>query len=91
MLVTSAVNGVGNFQFGLIDLPLYDWVTVKIMQLQLADKSYQYSIWVQDKIIHQVINKDPRAFKNVKAYTGSKFYDAAKASIDKLKIMPISK
>jgi len=62
------------------------WSHVEVSQRVNPEGRFIYSIIVNDNVITQVINDQPRKFRNVKVYTSDNFYPASKARIDKLQI-----
>ena len=87
--ITSAVSGQISRQpaAGNTDpIPMNEWTRVGISQLRQTDGSYQYTITIDDKIYDQIVNTDPREFKNIKVYTSDNYYLAANALIRNFKI-----
>ena len=85
--ITSAVNGQPNYRPSDTDpIPMNEWTRVEVSQLRLTDGSYQHTIRVGDTIYDQILNTDPREFKNIKVYTSDNHYLAADALLTNFKI-----
>ena len=69
-------------------MSMNSWTSVEISQLLQPDNKYKFTIKVGDSINYDVINNDPREFRNVTAYIGSTIYTnpPAIARIDNLNI-----
>jgi hypothetical protein len=52
-----------------------------IRQKQKIDGEYWYQILINDKLLHQVVNRKPQLFKNVKFYESDPWYKSAEACI----------
>ena len=81
--ITSAVNGLPS---NTDPIPMNEWTRVEVSQLRLTDGSYQHTIRVGDTIYDQILNTDPREFKNIKVYTSDNHYLAADALLTNFKI-----
>ena len=84
--IASAVNGDKNYWKNTDPIPMNEWTQVEVSQLQLTDGSYQYTIKIDDKIYHQILNTDPREFENIKVYTSKNDNLAAKVLLTNFKI-----
>ena len=88
LLVSSAVNGNGNFHWSTpATVARGKWTTVEITQLTEGN-SYRYTVKVGGKSIGTVINKRAREFTNVEVYGADNWSNAAKGSIRNLVINP---
>ena len=85
--ITSAVNGLNNYRPDDTDpIPMNEWTRVEISQLRQTDGTYQHTIKIDDKIYDQILNTDPREFKNIKVYTSDNHFLAADALLNNFKI-----
>ena len=85
LLVSSAINGMSNFDHNVGDIPLHQWTRVKVSQIRLDDSSYEFSIQIENTVKARITNTDPREFTDVKMYTSSPHFSAAEARIGNLK------
>ena len=82
--MSAAVNGEKDYRVIEI-LPLWTWHKILFSQFKQLDGSYQYTVRVNDVILQQVINTDPREFHNMTAYASGNFNnDPAPVRIDNL-------
>ena len=86
LLFFSAVSGVTNVGYGVKSADVYkvgEWIHVEISQLhQLL--GYNYTIAINGKQEHTVINNQPEAFYNVTCYVSNPWYYNQKGYIRKL-------
>ena len=66
MHIGSAISGNQNAVTTTNDIPQNVWTKVVIRQARQADGSYKFLIAVDDDLIKEVTNTDPREFTNVK-------------------------
>ena len=62
------------------------WSTVTIKQRKDGQGRYVYTININGKVAHSVINTDARLFKNVKVYVGDPWYAHQAGYIRKLSV-----
>lgn len=82
--ICSAVNGRKNHCFNTPQLEQDVYSKILIRQKQKEDGKYWYEIFVNDKLLHQVVNRKPQAFKNVKFYESDPWHKAAEACLRNL-------
>ena len=58
---------------------------VVIQQVALKDGRFKYQIIINKHVVHKVINKHPRSFKNVNMYASSPWAKPARAVLKNLK------
>ena len=80
--ICSAVNGFKSYTVHTLAIPLYKNSLIQIHQVQSeTNHLYYYQIFINGKKVHDVLNKDPRVFKNVKYYASDPWYKPAHAII----------
>ena len=79
--IKGAINGTLNNLFNVRAIGFDKWTRVEITQFRQMDGSYQYTIIIAGKIIHQLTNNKPEEFLNVKVYTSSNYSPAANGRI----------
>ncbi|XP_047144978.2 uncharacterized protein LOC101236634 isoform X1 [Hydra vulgaris] len=84
--ITSAVSGNIIYDFLTQPLPLNEWTSIQILQIQLNGK-YVYSVYLNETMVHSIENTNPQSFENVKVYAANPWYDALDGSIKNLKII----
>ena len=82
--ICSAVNGNANYcynQHG--QLPKHSFSRITIRQIQKSDSGYlyYYQIFINGKKVVDVLNRRPAAFRNVKYYQASPFFQGANAEL----------
>ena len=85
LYICSAVNGNRNYCYTSSPLPLHKQSNIQIQQLQLGHQ-YYFQIIINGHIVLNVLNKQPRVFKNVKYYASSPWYAPAKATIRRFRL-----
>ncbi|XP_065677921.1 uncharacterized protein LOC100201473 isoform X1 [Hydra vulgaris] len=86
LYISAAVNGNKDYTFTTQPLPLNQWSSLRISQFQ-TNGIYMYTIYLNELLVHSVINKKPQSFSNVKVYTADPWYDAQDGFIKDLKII----
>ena len=87
MHICSTVNGKANYRYNTAALPLNKQSTVSVQQVQSPkNHQYYYQIYIDGKKAHEILNKSPQIFKNVKYYAGVPWHNPAKATIDKFRL-----
>ncbi|XP_047144908.1 uncharacterized protein LOC105846093 isoform X2 [Hydra vulgaris] len=86
LYITSAVSGNSNHIFITQPLPLNEWTSIQILQIQLKGK-YVFSVYLNELIVHSVENTKPQSFENLKVYAADPWYDAQDCSIKDLKVI----
>jgi len=86
--ITSAVNNNGNYVVNTQNIVKRGvWTCVEISQ-RTEGSSYRYTVKVGGKVIHSVINKNPKEFKNVQVYIADNFHNAQPGHIRDIFINP---
>nr|XP_047144967.1 uncharacterized protein LOC101241106 isoform X2 [Hydra vulgaris] len=85
LYISSAVNGNYDYIFTTEPLPLNQWSSLRISQFQI-NGIYMYTVYLNELLVHSVVNKKPQSFSNVKVYTADPWSDAQDGSIKDLKI-----
>lgn len=85
--IVSAVNGFKGYTFNSRQIPLHKNSSIQIHQVQSkTNHQYYYQIFINGKKVHDVLNKDPRVFKDVKYYASDPWYNPAHATISNFKL-----
>ena len=76
--VSSAVNGALQHGYYYYTQPeitpkLNEWLQINVTQLR-EENGFNYSIVFDGKLVHSVINTQPKAFSNVKVYVSDPWY-----------------
>ncbi|XP_065653612.1 uncharacterized protein LOC136080636 [Hydra vulgaris] len=85
LVIISAVNNDSNYYFYTEILPLNEWSTINISQ-NMCNGVYMFTCYINGKLIHNVENKSPKSFKNVKVYVADPWYNAQDGSIKEIRI-----
>ncbi|XP_047144983.1 uncharacterized protein LOC105845905 isoform X3 [Hydra vulgaris] len=85
LYISAAVNGNHNYIFTTQPLPLKQWSSLQISQFQM-NGIYMYTVYLNESLVHSVVNKNPQSFSNVKVYTADPWHDVQDGSIKDLKI-----
>ena len=85
LYICGAVNGQANYYKKTPRFTKDVWTTVKIVQFK-SGSVYHWQFFINNKMIHDKINKNPQDFKNVKVYTGDSWYIAQPGFIRNLVI-----
>ena len=86
-LICSSVNGNRYYCYTLAAIPLNKETTIRVQQVQSPENHlYYYEIFINDKRIHNDLNKNPRVFHNVKYYASDPWYPPAFATIKDFKL-----
>lgn len=73
--ICSAVNGNKDYCYKSDDsLPSGQFSKIDIRQVQLATGPYQYRITINGKVVHSIVNSQPRYFTDVKVYAADPWY-----------------
>ena len=84
--ICSAVNKKKNHCFtSKKNLPMNKFTRVVIQQVAMKDGRFKYQITINKIVVHKVINKGPRSYKNVKMYASSPWAKPARAVLKNLK------
>ncbi|XP_065652272.1 uncharacterized protein LOC105847086 isoform X2 [Hydra vulgaris] len=85
LIISAAVNGNKNYGFTTQPLPLNQWSSLRISQFKI-NGIFMYTVYLNEILVHSVVNNKPQSFSNVKVYTADPWYDAQNGSIKDLKI-----
>nr|XP_047144648.1 C-type mannose receptor 2-like [Hydra vulgaris] len=86
LYISAAVNGNEDYTFTTQPLPLNQWSSLQISQFQ-TNGVYMYTIYLNELLVHSVINTKPQSFSNVKVYTADPWHNAQDGFIKDLKII----
>eukprot|EP00463_Aulacantha_scolymantha_P005628 TRINITY_DN6_c0_g2_i17.p1 TRINITY_DN6_c0_g2~~TRINITY_DN6_c0_g2_i17.p1 ORF type:complete len:250 (-),score=28.60 TRINITY_DN6_c0_g2_i17:513-1220(-) len=84
--LTSGVNEQNNYYINFL-VSLKTWYHVQIKQVENEAKKIVYSILVNNKVIHSLLNTKAREYKNVKVYVTDPWYPAANGTIKNIQII----
>ena len=87
LYVSSAVNGKKSYAYSSA-APYHKanvWINIKVKQFK-SGGDYRYQIFLDEKKVVDVVNNDPRDFKNVKVYAGNPWDDTQPGIIRNLVI-----
>ena len=82
--ICSAVSGKVNHCYDSRALPTNKFTQLMVRQIQKDNNKYYYQIFINNKIVHNVVNTKPQIFKNVKFYAADNWYKPAKARLRKV-------
>ncbi|XP_065652274.1 uncharacterized protein LOC136079791 isoform X2 [Hydra vulgaris] len=85
LYISAAVNEDYDYIFTTQPLPLNQWSSLQISQFQI-NGIYMYTVYLNELLVHSIVNKKPQSFSNVKVYTGNPWSIALNGSIKDLKI-----
>ena len=87
LTICSAVNGNVNYCYSSV-LSKNKETTIVVQQVQ-SQKNHQYyfQVYINGKKAHEILNKSPQIFKNVKYYAGDPWYNPAKAVLTDFKLV----
>ena len=86
LTIFSEVNGNGNYEYKCIKkYPANKWINIQIYQ-ELIGERYIFKIIVDGKTVHQIENKIPKDFYNVKIYVSDPWATNCKGIIRNLLI-----
>nr|XP_047145388.1 uncharacterized protein LOC105847086 [Hydra vulgaris] len=85
LYISAAVNGNKNYAFTTQPLPLNQWSSLQISQYK-TNGVFMYTVYLNELLVHSVVNNKPQTFSNVKVYTADPWYYAQNGSIKDLKI-----
>ncbi|XP_065652260.1 uncharacterized protein LOC105843863 isoform X3 [Hydra vulgaris] len=86
LYISAVVNGNKDYTFTTQPLSLNQWSSLQISQFQ-TNGVYMYTVYLNELLVHSVINKQPQSFLNVKVYTADPWYDAQDGVIKDLKVI----
>ena len=78
LYICSAISGNKDKCFISQPLPKNKFTTIIIRQFQKKDFKYYFQIFINGKKEFEIINSEPRIFKNVKYYGSDPWHKAAK-------------
>ena len=75
--VTSAVNGDANYYKGFrSSIIIGKWVQMSVSQIKDVKGEYNYTIEMDGKLLHTVVNSGAQDFTNVAVYASDPWYEA---------------
>ena len=75
------VNNDNNYCFDTDPLPMLNFSSVVVQQIQKSDGGYEFQIIINNILVHSTPNTNPQAFGDVWYYASDRWRDAAKATI----------
>ena len=82
LYICSSVNENHNYCYTSAPIPIHKNSLIQIQQVQLeSNHQYYYQIFINGKIVLNILNKVPLAFKNVKYYASDPWSNPAHATI----------
>ena len=81
--ICSDVNENINSCWHKKSMHTHTWTSIQIKQTS-ASLSYTYQVLIDGEVKHEVINKSPRVFRNVKLYVSNPWYPAQEGLIKDL-------
>lgn len=88
--ICSAISGHVNYCYNSGSFLLNEWIKIKISQIKKSD-SYEYTVYINGKVVTQVKNSRPVYFDNVKLYVGDPWYNAQPGYVRNIKVNGKSK
>ena len=83
--ICSAINGKRNYCYNSKPYGVKKWHKIRIQQRKTGT-NYVYTVSINGKEVHRVINSRPEEFKNVKVYASDSWYNAQPGYIRNLLI-----
>ena len=83
--IANAISGNGNFYFWSPKLALNKWVHFRLTQ-RLEGNKYVYRVYMDKKLLKEVVNTKAQDFKQVDVWVGDNWYNAQPGSIKNLYI-----
>lgn len=80
MLVCTALSGNKNYCVTFKPLDVHKYAKIRIVQHVISGKLL-FQVHINGKLEHSIENKDARFFKNVRVYSGDKWYTPANADV----------
>jgi len=86
--ICSAIDGHKNFnRFGNTPpLPMNKWSNIEVGQRENVEGKYEFFVNVNDDTFFQVVNEQPKEFREAKVYLANNHHHTANAVIDNFKI-----
>ena len=86
LFIASSISGNLNHKFVSKKVQKKNWIKIEISQ-QVVDGNYSYSIQLDDKVVHAVINNQPQVFHDMKVYVSNPWNRAKSGRIRNLVIV----
>ena len=83
LLICSDVNGDSDYCWTSKPIPVNTFIQIQIRQIRKGT-GYIYQILIDGEVLHEVINRQPRVFRDVKLYASDPWHAAQKGEIDNL-------
>ena len=83
ILISSDVSGNSNYCWTSKSIPVNAIIQIQIRQIR-EGSTYIYQILIDGEVHHEVINRQPRVFRDVKLYASDPWHAAQKGEIDNL-------
>ena len=85
--ICSAVNGKLSYWVDTHAIPLHKNSLIRIEQSQSRENhQYYYQIFINEKRVCNILNKNPQSFNNVKYYASDPWFEPAHATISNFKL-----
>ena len=81
-----SINGKWNYWVNHVGLELMKWTKIDLSHYKIRTDVYNYTIRIDDQIIHQVTDFSSQVFKNIDVWAGDKTFALANARIRNLKV-----
>ena len=82
--ICSSISGNFNECFNSKSLKQNVYTKVEIMQKQISNTRYRFSVWIAGKRVYHTVNTAARYFSNVKVFRSDPWHPAANALIKNL-------
>ena len=69
LYICTYMNNNADYCFTTSPIILFKWTPIEIKQFS-SSGGYKYQILINGKVEHEVVNENPRIFKNVNLYVG---------------------
>ena len=88
--ICSAVNGNPNYCWNSQSLPANKFTQVEIRQIpKFGPNSYYFQVLIDNTLKHEILNKQPSIFHNVRYYLSDPWYKPAKAHVRNFNVFNI--
>ena len=86
--VTSAINGNHNYHkdFNIPTNLIGTWIKLRMSQRKLTNGSYVFEYFMNNNMVHSVINNQPAVFKNVTVFASDPWYPPFSGSLRNIEI-----
>ena len=91
LLFCFPINGVLKYFDSKEELIPLEWTTITVKQVLLQGSEYRFSIDIDHREIHHMINKQAVEYSNVKIAMGDRFHSEGHAEIKNFKLVDYGK